>query len=270
MAIITISRGSYSKGKEVAEKVAARLGYQCLSREVILDASDRYHIPEIKLVKAIHDAPSILERFGHSKARFVAYYQSAFTRKVQKDNVVYHGLAGHLLLKGVSHVLKVRIIADLADRVLNEIDREGIPKQEAQTLILRDDEERRKWTQSLYGVDPWDSSLYDIILHIHKFTVDDAVDFICQAVGLNQFRTTRKSKQKMDDLALASQLKAALIVVYPGIAVTSNYGNVLIYTKAEDRLVHKLEKKARSLSEEIKGIKSLEVHPGATIPPSAI
>ena len=27
MAIITISRGSYSKGKEVAEKVAERLGY---------------------------------------------------------------------------------------------------------------------------------------------------------------------------------------------------------------------------------------------------
>jgi cytidylate kinase len=270
MAIITISRGSYSKGKEVAEKVAAGLGYQCLSREVILDASDRYNIPEIKLVKAIHDAPSILERFGHSKARFVAYYQSAFTRNVQKDNVVYHGLAGHLLLKGVSHVLKVRIIADLADRVLNESDREGIPRQEAQTLILRDDEERRKWTQSLYGVDPWDSSLYDIILHIHKFTVANAVDFICQAVGLNQFRTTRKSQQKMDDLALASQIKAALIVVYPGIAVTSDYGNVLNYTKAEDRLVRKLEKKVRSLSEEIKGIKSLEVHPGRTIPPSAI
>ena len=75
MAIITISRGSYSKGKEVAEKVAARLGYQCLSREVILDASDRYHIPEIKLIKAIHDAPSILERIGQSKARFIAYYQ---------------------------------------------------------------------------------------------------------------------------------------------------------------------------------------------------
>jgi hypothetical protein len=89
-------------------------------------------------------------------------------------------------------------------------------------------------------------------------------------VGLNQFRTTRESQQKMDDLALASQIKAALIVVYPGIAVTSDYGNVLIYTKADDRLVRKLEKKARSLSEEIKGIKSLEVHPRRTIPPSAI
>ena len=270
MAIITISRGSYSKGKEVAEKVAAQLGYRCLSREVILDASDHYHIPEIKMVKAIHDAPSILERFGQSKARFVAYYQSVLTREVQKDNVVYHGLAGHLLLKGVPHVLKVRIIADLSDRVQSEMEREGISKQKAQALILRDDEERRKWTQSLYGVDPWDSSLYDMILHIQRFTVDDAVDFICKAVDQKEFKTSKKSQQKMDDLALASQIKAALVVVSPNIAVTSHYGNVLIYTKAEDRIVRKLEKKARGLSEEIKGIKSLEVHPRRTIPPSAI
>ena len=270
MAIITISRGSYCKGREVAEKVAAQLGYQCLSREIILDASDNYQIPEIKLVKAIHDAPSILERFGHSKARFVTYYQSAFTCNVQKDNVVYHGLAGHLLLKGVSHVLKVRIIADLANRVLNKMEREGIPKQEAQALILRDDEERRKWTQTLYGVDPWDSSLYDIILHIDKFTVADAADFICRAAGLKQFMTTRESQQEMDDLALASQIKAALIVVYPGISVTSYYGNVMIYTKAEERLVRKLEEKASNLIEEIKGITSLEVCPRRTIPPKAI
>jgi cytidylate kinase len=267
MAIITISRGSYSKGKEVAEKVAARLGYRCLSREVILDASDRYHIPEIKMVKAIHDAPSILERFGHSKQLFVAYYQSALTRDVQKDNVVYHGLAGHLLLKGVPHVLKVRIIADLSDRVQSEMEREGITKQKAHELILRDDEERRKWTQSLYGVDPWDSSLYDMILHIRKLTVDDAVGFICQAA---QFNTSKKSQQKMDDLALASQIKAALVAVSPNIAVTSAYGNVLVYTKAEDRIIRNLEKKAKSIRDEIKGIKTLEIHPGKKLPASAI
>ncbi|MEJ2224653.1 MAG: cytidylate kinase family protein, partial [Syntrophobacterales bacterium] len=73
MAIITISRGSYSRGKEVAEKVAARLGYECISRDVLLEASEQFHIPEIKLVRAIHDAPSILERFTHGKERYVSY-----------------------------------------------------------------------------------------------------------------------------------------------------------------------------------------------------
>jgi len=267
MAVITISRGSYSKGKEVAEKVAARLGYRCLSREVILDASEHYHISEIKMIKAIHDAPSVLKRFGHDKSRFVNYYQSALARNVQKDNVVYHGLAGHLLLKGIPHVLKVRIIADLEERVRDEMGRERIPKQEALRLILRDDQERRKWTQSLYGVDPWDSSLYDLVLHIHKLTVADAVDLICQAADLPQFRTTKDSQQKMDDLALASQIKAALVHDYPDIFVTAEYGNILIYTKADDRLSHKLEEKAKKLCYHIEEINNVEVHTGAVVPP---
>jgi cytidylate kinase len=268
MAIITISRGSYSKGREVAEKVAEELGYECLSREVILDASDRYHIPELKMVKAIHDAPSLLERLGHAKHAFLAYYQSALTRAVQTDNVVYHGLAGHVLLKGVPHVLKVRIIADLEDRVIDEMKREKSGEQEARSLILRDDQERRRWTQSLYGVDPWDSSLYDLVIHIHKFTVADAVDFICRAAFLEPFATTARSQQKIDDLALASHVKAVLVEIHPEVRVACEYGNVLVYTGSDHRTVHKLEDKARTLSRQVEGVNHIEVHPG--VPASSI
>ena len=100
MSIITISRGSYSRGKEVAEKVAAALGYECISREILLEASEQFNIPEIKLVRAIHDAPSILERFTYGKEKYVAYLKAALMKHVQKDNVVYHGLAGHYLPPG--------------------------------------------------------------------------------------------------------------------------------------------------------------------------
>ena len=270
MAIITISRGSFSRGKEVAEKVASDLGYKCLSREVILDASDRYHIPEIKLIKAIHDAPSILERIGRSKFAYIAYYQSALARAVQEDNVVYHGLAGHLLLKGIPHVLKVRIIADLASRVKIEMERDGIGEQEARALILRNDQERRNWTQSLYGVDTRDSSLYDIVIHINNFKVSDAADIICRAAVLEQFRATREAQQKMDDLALASRIKAALVDISIDVAVLSEYGNVLVYTKADERISRKLEEKFKTLHGEIDEIHNIEFHPGVPIPPNAI
>jgi hypothetical protein len=39
MGVITISRGSYSKGKEIAEKLAQKLEYDCISREILLQAS---------------------------------------------------------------------------------------------------------------------------------------------------------------------------------------------------------------------------------------
>jgi len=63
MGIITVARGSYSHGQEIAEKVAQKLGYDCISREVILEASKEFNIPEIKLTQAFEDAPSILPIF---------------------------------------------------------------------------------------------------------------------------------------------------------------------------------------------------------------
>ena len=154
MSIITISGGSYSRGKEVAEKLAQSLGYECLSRDILLEASERYNIPEIKLIRAIHDAPSILERFTYGKEQYVAFIRAALLRHVQKDNVVYHGLAGHFLLRGIPHVLKVRILADLEDRVAEEMKRENISADEARRIIEKDDEERRKWSRSLLGSTP--------------------------------------------------------------------------------------------------------------------
>ena len=154
MAIITISRGSYSRGKEVAEKLAQDLGYQCLSRDILLEASERFNIPEIKLVRAIHDAPSIFERFTYGKEPYVASIRAALLRQVQKDNVVYHGLAGHFLLKGIPHILKVRIIASMEDRVKEEMKREKISAEEARRILQKDDEERRKWSKHLTGSTP--------------------------------------------------------------------------------------------------------------------
>ena len=235
MPIITISRGSYSKGKEVAERVAQKLGYECISRDIILEASEEFHIPEIKLIRAIHDSPSILSSFSSGKKKYIAYVQAALLNHFRKDNIVYHGLAGHFFIEGISHVFKVRIIADLEDRVRLEMEREGITRKEALHILKKDDEERRKWSRHLYGIDTWDPSLYDLVLHIHKITVHDAVDIICHIVGLENFQATSESKQAMEDLVLTAKVKAALMDAGHDIHVSAQSGTV--YLKAESTII---------------------------------
>ena len=208
MPIITISRGSYSRGKEVAEKLARKLGYECLSRDILLEASEQFNIPEIKLIRAIHDAPSILERFTHGKERYVAYLRSTLLKHVQKDNVVYHGLAGHYFLQGIPHVIKVRIMADLEDRVQEEMRRENISAEEARHILRKDDDERRRWGIQVYGVDTWDPKLYDMVLHIKSLTVDDAVDLISKAAQLPRFQATPESQRLLDDMVRAAGAEA--------------------------------------------------------------
>ena len=205
MSIVTISRGSYSRGKEVAEKLAKTLGYECISREILLEASEKFNIPEIKLIRAVHDAPSVFERFTHGKERYVAYLKAALLKHVQKDNVVYHGLAGHFFLQEIPHVLKVRISADLEDRIAEEMRRENISAEEARATIKKDDEARRRWGLYLFGADTWDPSLYDLVIHIKTkaLSVDDAVNLILCAVEMPCFQTTPKSQNVLDNLVLA-------------------------------------------------------------------
>jgi cytidylate kinase len=228
MAIITISRGSYSHGKEVAEKVAQKLGYQCYAREVILGASKEFNIPELKLLRAVHDAPSILERFSYGKEKFITYFQAALLKFFQKDNVVYHGLAGHFYVKGVSHVLKVRILADTKDRIQIIMDREHISYEKALERLKKDDIARRKWSQHLYGIDTTDPILYDLVIRVRKITVDDAVDVICHTVGLDTFKTTAESQKAMEDLVLASEVKTTLLELKPDIEVFVRDGVVTV------------------------------------------
>lgn len=259
MSIITISRGSYSNGATVAAKVAEKLGYECIGRDVLLAASQEFNIPEVKLVRAIHDSPSILDRFTYGKEKYIAYIQAAVLKHLQKDNVVYHGLAGHFFVSGISHVLKVRIIADFEDRVRREMEREGISKKEALRILKDDDEERRKWSKHLYGIDTWDPSLYDLVIHIGKITVEDAVNIIAQTVGWKQFQTTPESQKAINDLALAAEVRAVLVNRKADVEVMAQEGIVYILTKVgesqDPALIRDLERIAKGVA----GVKEVKL-----------
>jgi len=45
MAVITISRGSFSGGKMLAECLAEKLGYRCIDRDVIVEKAPRTASP---------------------------------------------------------------------------------------------------------------------------------------------------------------------------------------------------------------------------------
>jgi len=282
MSIVTISRESYTQAKEVAERVAQALGFECISREVLIEASETFNVPEIKLLRAIRDSPSVLDRFTFGKERYTAYLQAALLDHLQKDNVVYHGLAGHYLVRGVSHVLRVRIVGKEEDRVKTVMERreifeqaasamEGIPssgltrsarhgkisKGEALRVLEEIDEARRRWGFHLYGIDTRDPSLYDLVIHVDRLSVDDAADLVCRAAGARQFEATAESQQAIDDLLLAARVKANLIERYPRVNVTAEDGVTRISleggSSSEEKAIHETVEK-------ISGVKEVDIN----------
>ena len=259
MAIVTISRGSYSRGKAVAKLLAERLGYDCLSRDILLDASEHFHVPEMKLIRALHDAPSILDRFTYGKERYLAYIKEALLERVEHDNVVYHGLAGHLLLQGIPHVMKVRIVADLDTRTRQEMIREGISGDEARRILVKDDDERRKWTQFVYGVDTWDSRLYDIVISIDRLGIEDAASLLEQGVALPCFRTTEESTRILADELLAARAYAEIVTMCPSATVRGKNGVAYVTISGPPTLQTRMEREITNALNGLPGLQRVRV-----------
>lgn len=266
MSIITISRGSYSRGKEVAEKVAKKLGYECIAHEVIAEASREFNIAETQIFKAVHEAPPISSLFMYGKEKYVAYIQKALLKQLKKDNVVYHGPAGHFFIKNISHVLKIRVLTALEDRIRLVREQQGISRKEALKLIRKLDEQRKKWSKQLFGVFTWDPKLYDLVINIKKSTVDEVADFICQTAEMKDFQMTPESKKAMNDLILSADIKAALIDLKPDIEVSGEDGVFHVTTAVpesqEEELVHKMEKIVGG----IQGVRQIKIHTRPSVP----
>jgi len=211
MAIITISRGSFSGGKMLAECLAAQLQYRCIDRDVIVERAAAQGVSHQELLDALLKPPGFLDRLRHKKYLYLALIQSALIEEVRQGSVVYHGNAGHLLLAEAGPALRIRVIAPPEFRVQMCRERLKLSESEARAYIAKVDEERRSWTRYLYGVDSQDPALYDLVVNLERTSVTEACSLVAHmAREQTCFNFGPECQAAMDNLARASQVKVAL------------------------------------------------------------
>lgn len=210
MSIITISRGTFSGGRDLAERLAARLGYPCLSREVITEAAMQYGVPKDSLSAALARAPSLRDHVSRDRDKYLNYIRAVLCQRARAGQLVYHGYAGHHLLAGIRHVIRVRVVADIRYRIEAAMRQLSLSSRQAETHIQKIDEDRRKWTRFLYGVEWEDPSNYDMVLNLEYLGVDGACELVTRLTELEMFQQTEASQAALEDLALGSLVTAAL------------------------------------------------------------
>ncbi len=261
MSVITISRGSFSGGKILAECLAKRLGYRCVDRDVIVERAAAYGVSQQDIREALEKSPTFLERFKHKRYLYLTLIQAALAEEVRTGRAVYHGLAGHLLLKGGQPILRIRIIAPMEFRIHMLRKRLKYNRADAIAYIEKVDQERRKWTQFLYGVDWGDPSLYDLVINLEHIDIEEACRIISSIVFERCFEFTPECQQKMDDLALASRVRADL-VINPSTAelevdVVAHRGAVIIKGRTSE--IAQLEE-VTQIASAIPGVVSVDLH----------
>ncbi|MFQ5902199.1 MAG: cytidylate kinase family protein [Candidatus Binatia bacterium] len=255
MPIITIARGAFSGGQALAERVSAALGYRCVSREVLIEASQRYGIPEAKFTEVLETAPRWWERWRESMRLYRIVLQAAMCEIAQGGNLVYHGHGGQELFPGIRHVLKVHLTAPMAYRIEQVRSREGLNETAALQYIEQVDKTRNRRLQAVFGTDWLDPSRYDLVLNIAQMTLETASHLVVEAARREDYQPTAASEQAFRELTITARVQAALVM-------SPKTRNLTINVRVEQGQVHvsgilaqsELEQEITRLIEGIPGV----------------
>ncbi len=256
MPCIMISRLSYSSGKAIAHKAASHLGYECIDQEVFQKAAAESGVSEAKLARAFQEPPSFFGMSPAVRRCSIAHVSAALARRLLGDNVVYHGSFGHLLIPGISHVLKVRIFAPRQDRIATKIKREtGISAGEAERVILRRDKQRIKLARLVFKVDDDDPTPFDLMINTSQMDEDTAVGVISGAVKLKRYQPMTYSLRSMENLELSVRVRAFLTDLDPDVKVQAENGNLRLRSRVGKKRLAEMRQRVSNLE----GVKGVEV-----------
>lgn len=211
MSIITISHEAFGHGRGVAERVAAILGYRCIGREVLIEASQRYGIAEAKFSEILEEKPhhwwaGWLESFGVYRD----VLQAAVCEFAEQGNLVYHGRAGEELLSGIRHVLNVFVDTPMGSRIQEAQTRKGLSQEGAREYLEELDQIRGRRLKELFHIDWRDPARYDFVIVMSKMTVESAARIIAEISQCEEYRPTEQSLQAIKDLTVNARVQAVL------------------------------------------------------------
>jgi cytidylate kinase len=211
MSIITVAHAAFSGGGAIAEKVATKLDYRCVDREVLIEASKRYGIPEAKYTEVLETAGHWWERWRESLRLYRITLQAAMCEVAQGGNLVYHGRAGQQLFPGIQHVLKVFIVAPMDYRIELTRAQKGMNVENARQYLRELDRVRSRRYRAVFNDDWQDPVAYDLVLNSSRFAPDVGAALIAETARRPEFQPSSESTKAFQDLTTTARVQAALI-----------------------------------------------------------
>jgi cytidylate kinase len=211
MPVVLISRGTMSGVTLLVQRLAECTGFSCVAREDLVALVNQHGALAHKIVERMGNPAQGYEQLCELRRPYVILMRAALLEYARRDDLIYHGYSGHLLLPPVPHFVRVRIGAPTAMRVEMTMARLHCGTEEARAHIVRDDEERVRWARFMYGQDIRDPSLYDVCINLERISFETACDLLCALKDAAACQANRESAALVDRLLLASRVEAALV-----------------------------------------------------------
>lgn len=204
MALISVSRGSASGGRQLALKLAEELGYEYVRREDLLEQARECGVDVDRLQQAVTKPPLEQHELRNERQSYLNCIRVKLCDKILDHDVVYDGHAGHMLLAGVPNILRVRVVADLEYRIHYIMSQRGMSRQEAEGYIEQVDRQRDRWAKFLYNVDWRDEFFYDVLINISQTGVNRAAGTLAGIASHAEYQLKTDAVTAIRDLRQAS------------------------------------------------------------------
>lgn len=256
MSIVAISETVGSLGNEIGRRLAEHLHYRFADREIIAHAAERFGENMSDLRHAAEEKPTLWERWTtDTQSRYKAYIEAVILEMATGDGVVLAGLASTIVLRPVSHALRVRTNAPERVRVERVERQHGLTREAALYHVRQSDHERAARVKFLYQVNVDDPGLYDVALNTERLMADEGAHLVEEALRERRFQTSEKSQRELADLGIAAGAKAAFLanptIGLRRVLVSATDGCVCLSGIVEAEAERKL---AREIVEQMPGV----------------
>jgi hypothetical protein len=228
MSIVAVISQHSRESAAISGYTASRLGYRLvLMEDLVRTTAKRFQITEAELFQALKEAPWLQRLTRKPKTKRIALMEQTLCELMSGNQMVFCGYMGYPIFHGISHVLKVLVLA--------HPEAKPTAPPEPQGPNGRADRRKGKWFKRIYHARLDDPNLYDLTLNLDHMSTEEAADVIVNTLGQQRFRPMTYSMNCMNNLELACQIKSALVDQVPDVAVKTHDGTVYIYSKAFKR-----------------------------------
>jgi len=259
MPVLILSSENKEIEEQIAQKIAQKLGYTVLNQQFLDEIAKTYTLDSKKLVEAMTITPSILKRMP-SKQWY--YYLSCVETEVLnhllKDNCICWGLAAHLYVVVVSHVLKVRLIGGHDSDPKSDL--RNLTPDKRKKQLADQERNRENWSMTAYNKKEANPGLYDLVLNLDQVKVDEAIETLAATLGFPRLKAMTYSRNNLKDQALAAKVKNVLLKSLTDIHVEVQNGTVIVSTTSIKREKTRKIDAIKKIANQVDGIGYLEVH----------
>jgi len=264
MTSVSIFSGAFCSEGPVVERLAFDTGYDFVrDADIVSEASRLSGISPHKMERAFSAKTSVFNKFTHEKERSIAYLRLALAQLLSDKDTVIVGFVSHLIPRRVDHVLRVCLIAGIPYRIQAAREERGLNENDAVKLIRRADEDAADWVHTLLEVnDPWDASLYDMLLPTDKMDVNDIMGRIHEMMKKDLMKETSRSQQAVADFLLSAKVQVSLVKEGHNVGVEGKDGTITLTINKHVLMLSRLEEELTHIAGQVPGVKRVKTKVG--------